>query len=163
MSAYNNKFVVPVIDSLKNLFNKTLSLEVNERLPYIMTNDDATASSFDIISIIGLSGEVRGSVILGFKREVAMKVSSKYWQKEMVEFDEDVFDTVGELVNIIAGNAKQGIESYRIYISLPTVFQGSEIKATTLSRTNKDIPTIMIPFTSDVGDMHVILSYKFET
>ncbi len=153
----DNKFVIPFVNSVKNLFSKTLKIDVNEKLPYIIEEGDEM--DFDIVSIIGLSGEVKGSVIMAFKKDIALAITKKYWGGEIVDFNEEVFDTIAELVNIISGNAKQGIEKYKIYISLPSVITGKSLSAIN-SNSKSKTPLIMIPFSSEIGDLSVILSYK---
>jgi chemotaxis protein CheX len=65
----------------------------------------------------------------------------------VTENDEDVLDTIGELVNIIAGNAKKGLEQYRLVISLPTIVSGEGHQVAWPAA----IPIVGIPFALSAG------------
>jgi len=43
------------------------------------------------------------------------------------EVNDDVIDTVGELTNMIAGNAKANFEQLEMSLALPTVIVGSNL------------------------------------
>ena len=79
----------------------------------------------DISAVIGLSGAVRGAVVISMKKDFALKVTDALVGSTHDELDDDVVDAVGEIVNIIAGNIKQHVEGgEQIVISLPTVVKG---------------------------------------
>jgi chemotaxis protein CheX len=59
-------------------------------------------------------------------------------------------------VNIVAGNAKKGLENLRIEISLPGVIVGNDYKI----NWPKGVPVITIPFSSEVGNFSVNVSMK---
>jgi chemotaxis protein CheX len=68
----------------------------------------------------------------------------------------EVLDGVGELINIIAGNAKQDLLDFRIEISLPGVITGNSYKI----RWPEGIPVVAIPFTTELGPFTVNVSLK---
>jgi CheY-specific phosphatase CheX len=72
--------------------------------------------------------EARGVVVLSFYDEMAIGITERLTGKVIRNFTDDVVDAVGELVNIIAGNAKAGLEDYKLMISLPSIIQGSTTK-----------------------------------
>jgi chemotaxis protein CheX len=61
------------------------------------------------------------------KKELAVKLTDTLTGSRHCALDDEVLDAIGEIVNIIAGNAKQGLEeAFRLVISLPTIVQGKE-------------------------------------
>jgi chemotaxis protein CheX len=59
------------------------------------------------------------------KEALALRLASYLTKSEYHELDEDVKDVIGEIVNIIAGNAKQQLEhDFALTISLPTIICG---------------------------------------
>ena len=68
----------------------------------------------------------------------------------------EVLDGVGEMVNIIAGNAKKDLSEFRIMISLPGVITGNDYQI----KWPSGVPVISIPFESDLGDFSVNVSLK---
>jgi chemotaxis protein CheX len=80
---------------------------------------------WDISSIIGLTGEARGAVVLSMKKGLAIKLTDLLTGTGHDDLDDEVVDAVGEIVNIIAGNVKKNLEeSFKLIISLPTIVQG---------------------------------------
>jgi chemotaxis protein CheX len=72
------------------------------------------------------------------------------------ETDPDLPDGIGEIANIIAGNAKKGLSRFNLSISLPNVIIGSDH---TLSGV-EGVPTILVPFSSGSGDFIMEISLK---
>ena len=81
----------------------------------------------DISAVIGLSGAVRGAVVISMQKKFALKMTDKLMGTQHDGLDDDVVDAIGEVVNIIAGNIKQYVEGgEQIVISLPTVVKGRD-------------------------------------
>ena len=68
----------------------------------------------------------------------------------------EVLDGVGELVNIIAGNAKRDFGDSQIEISLPGVITGNNYKI----HWPDGVPVIAIPFSSELGEFSVNVSLR---
>ncbi len=83
-----------------------------------------------VVGLISLVGESPLSLLISLPQETAVAVSEKFAGFKF-EFDsEDMNDLVGELANIVAGDAKSrllkmGIETK---LSLPTVVSGRDVK-----------------------------------
>ena len=69
---------------------------------YQFTTDDITA-------VIGVSGALEGNVLYGFHKDTARSVVSKMMESEVTEFDEMALSALGEIANMITGNAATGI------------------------------------------------------
>ena len=120
------KFVKPFVNVVSNVYSSFVGCQVRARNPFF--SDWEKAIDRDISAVIGLSGEVRGAVIISMTKEVALKMADLLVTGvEHAEMDEDVVDAVGETVNIIAGNIKPRLPNgERIQISLPTVIKGKD-------------------------------------
>jgi chemotaxis protein CheX len=143
----------PFLEASMNLFKIHLGVNVTNDPPYL--NQD-NQNLNEVSAIIGLAGETVGAVVLSFSRETAVKMVSKFANRAYVALSKEVIDGVGELVNIIAGNAKKGLVNYRIEISLPGVVTGNKYKI----NWPKGVPVITIPFKSEIGDFTVNVSLK---
>ncbi len=112
---------------------------------------ESTDSTYDISAIIGITGSGAGGIVLSFPEDVACKVVSRMLGEELTELNQDVSDGIGELVNIITGNAKRGLVKYGfqdLSLSLPSVVVG---KHRTVWR-SKDMPCLMKRFfSSELG------------
>ncbi len=147
------KYVNPFLNASVGLFKDFLNFKLTYKQPYI--NNDPQ-NLHEVSAIIGLAGETTGAVVLSFTRETAIKIVSAFSGSTFNALSKDVIDGVGELVNIVAGNAKKGLEEVRIEISLPGVIVGKDYKI----NWPKGVPVITIPFSSEVGDFSVNVSMK---
>ena len=68
-------YITPFIVSVQNVFSTMLNLPVQVKEPRIKTGAESGA---DVSSIIGMSGDVVGSVILSFPTETARRIVSLF-------------------------------------------------------------------------------------
>ena len=111
----------------------------------------------DTISLmIGLSGKIRGRVALNMEKEIALKIASNMMGGFVVtDFDEMTASAVGELANMIAGNASTILYNKGIGIEItpPSVVQGSIFLS--------DDQVICVPLTlADEGTIELNISIK---
>ena len=147
--SYVNPFVVSTIETLKKMLNVeskagTLSLKNN------------SLHTFDVTGVIGLSGEAAGSICLSFPQDVALKSVSALLGINVTDMGDEVTDGIGELVNIVAGNAKQYLTKYNLSISLPKVVMGRNHSIASMT----GIPTIVVPILSSLGEFAMEISLK---
>jgi chemotaxis protein CheX len=112
----------------------------------------------DISGVIGLSGQARGSVALGFPRITALKVASAFVNMRLLALDDTVTDAIGELANIVAGSAKRDLGGFDIRISLPTVVLGD---AHSLAGP-RDIVPMSVPFLCPLGPFELAVRFRSE-
>lgn len=117
------QYIQPFIDVAKNTFKEFVGTEVIVGRPFFRQKD--AANECDISGVIGLSGEARGAVVIGMKAALAIKLTDMLTNGKHSSVDEEVVDAIGEIVNIISGNAKKGLEeTFRLVISLPSIIEG---------------------------------------
>lgn len=147
------KYINPFLQAAINLFKDYLGIKIKDLKPFVNNNPYALE---EISSIIGLAGETKGAIVLSFSRDTAIKMISKFSGHTYNALSSDVIDGVGELTNILAGNAKKDLLEFRIEISLPGVVIGNN------NHINwpKGIPIITIPFISEFGDFSLNVSLK---
>ena len=140
------KYIDPFIQATLNVFDELFSFKPQVQKPYLL--DRGVEHQWDVSAIIGIAGEARGAVVLSFSEGLAGILTSRLTGRAIEEIDDDVVDTIGEVVNIVAGNAKQGLEEYRLLISLPSIVRGKNHQ---ISWPGKSAPVIAIPFNSEFG------------
>ena len=116
--------------------------------------DDAADESFDISGIIGFSGDIVGNCALQLTFAGAQDAIGKL-TGESVDSPAEIADGVGELVNMIAGNAKAALEEYQIALSFPEVIRG---KGHEISFKH-DSSMFNQRFTSEIGPINIIVAY----
>jgi chemotaxis protein CheX len=137
------QYIQPFIDVCENVFKEFVGAELKTDRPFFAAKD--TVNEWDISAVIGLTGEARGAVVISMKQGLAMKLTDILTRSKHTKLDDEVVDAIGEIVNIIAGNAKKGLEAaFRLVISLPTIIEGKEHS---VKWPNSQTRIICIPFT----------------
>jgi chemotaxis protein CheX len=149
----DQNYIIPFIKSVQNVFETMLQLPVQLGEPHLKNNQ---SPAYDVSGIIGMSGDVEGVVVLSFPTTTAERVVSLFTGTELSQTHEDFADAVGELVNMVSGGAKAQFPGKHVAISCPSVVIGSDH----LVIGRKDVVSITIPCSSDVGDFAVEVSIK---
>ncbi len=147
------KYINPFITATVNLFEEYMGLKLTGGKPHVLSDPQ---NLMEVSGIIGLAGETKGAVVLSFSRETAIKVVSTMEKTTYTALGGEVIDGVGELVNIIAGNAKKDLTEFRVEISLPGVVTGKAYQI----HWPEGIPVVSIPFESDIGPLSVNVSLR---
>ena len=118
-------YVEPFVEVTVSTFKEFIGVDVSPRHPHFLDPDKGF--EWDISAVIGLSGVVKGAVIVSMKAELAIKLTDLLAGEGHTEIDADVVDAIGEINNIIAGNIKPKVPNGdRIVISIPTIIKGKE-------------------------------------
>ncbi|MDR2184683.1 MAG: chemotaxis protein CheX [Treponema sp.] len=136
------RYIQPFVDVCVSVFKDFVGVDLGAERPHFAEKE--AVYDWDISAVIGLTGEARGAVVISMKKELAVKITGLLTGSEHKDLDDEVVDAIGEIVNIIAGNAKKGLEeSFRLVISLPTIVQGKEHA---IKWPNNQARIICIPF-----------------
>lgn len=143
----------PFLTAVTNTFTTMLSAEAHRGE---LVLGDPKLRHFPISGVIGLSGKASGTVVINLSTEVALKAASAMLMEEMTEVNSDVLDAVGELANVIAGQAKAELEEYDLSVSLPNVVtgEGHEI------RFPSSAPPLAVPFNTDFGPLRLEVGFE---
>jgi chemotaxis protein CheX len=137
------QYIQPFIDVTQNVFKEFLGAELKVDRPYFSKTE--AVNEWDVSAVIGLTGEARGAVVISMKNGLACRLTSILTGTDHTSIDNEVVDAIGEIVNIISGNSKKGLEeSFRLVISLPTIIQGPNHQ---IKWPNDQARIICIPFT----------------
>jgi len=140
------KYVNPFVNAAQNVFQTMLNLELKVNTDELTVSKGA-AARHDVSGIIGLSGDVIGAVILSFPRQSACRIATVFAGSKMTEEHEDFADAIGELANMIAGNAKKDLDGLNITISTPSVVIGQDH----IVKGQKAMPRLIIPCSTQAG------------
>ncbi len=101
--------------------------------------------------VVGFSGNSRGLVALSFDLDTICEFAAKIYGTPFSDLVEEVIDTAGEIVNVIAGYVKQYLPQYDFEISLPSIVSGEGHSLQTI----KGVSSQIIPLSSDIGNVHM--------
>lgn len=136
------KYIQPFVDVCVNVFKDFIGAELIAGRPYFADKTDL--HEWDVSAIIGLTGEARGALVISMKTGLACNLTGMLTGAKHTGMDDEVVDAIGEIINIIAGNAKRGLEeSFRLVISLPTIVRGA---GHTIQWPNDQARIMCIPF-----------------
>jgi len=125
MTVELQNYVEPFVEVTVNTFKEFVGIDVSPRHPHFL--DPEKGFEWDISAVIGLSGVVKGAVIISMKADLAIKLTELLTDSEHTEIDADVIDAIGEINNIVAGNIKPKVPNGdKIVISIPTIIKGKE-------------------------------------
>jgi chemotaxis protein CheX len=153
-------YVEPFVEVTVNTFKEFCGVDVTPRHPHFLDPDKSM--DWDISAVIGLSGAVRGAVIVSMKTELAIKLTELLTGDTHSGLDADVVDAIGEINNIIAGNIKPKVPNgEKIVISIPTIIKGKEH---TIAWPSKQTRILCIPHKAYNNDIfHLMVAIEMES
>lgn len=146
-------YVYPFVKATVKIYDSMLAVSVKPGKPVIKKHPYPTC---DVSGAIGLTGDVQGTVSLNFSNDLALQTVSGMLGVKIENINVDVSDGIGELINIIAGNAKQGMENCTLATSLPNVIIGENH----ILSSKSSVPTHIVPFESSIGSFFMEISLK---
>ena len=114
-------YIKPFVVAAKNVFETMINVPFKLGKPSLKKG---SVPEYEVSSIIGLSGTVTGCVVINLSKEIALQLVSALIGDEVTELDDDCTDAIGEIANMIAGNAKTDFPSTGTSISVPSVVVG---------------------------------------
>ncbi|XVJ59455.1 MAG: chemotaxis protein CheX [Tepidisphaera sp.] len=148
------RYITPFIEAVRSVFSTMIHIDVTLGKPHV----SETLPRFDISGIIGMSGDVVGSVVLSFPAPVAKVVIGKFAGSDLPITSPDFADALGEIVNMISGAAKAKFEGKKVSISTPSVVIGP---GHTIARTARTV-CISLPCQVYCGEFSIDVAIRDE-
>ena len=124
----NADIVNPFIEAGINVIKELTNIEVRRgHLTYRVT----PAPAYEVSIIIGVFGFVTGQVVYSMKKEVAVRLVQRILGDVSAEQLKELFiDTLGEVANMITGNAASLLnrrQDHSLTITTPAIVTGSQV------------------------------------
>ncbi len=118
-------FLKSLIDDTRNVFSTMLGLELMH-LP--LEVDPLTHFNDCVSAMVGLAGTYNGLVSIHQPVSLGKKLAGTMLDMEIEEVDQDLFDALGEIANMVAGNIKMHLSKggSDVRLSTPSVATGSD-------------------------------------
>ncbi len=142
------RLINPFVKSVKRVFETMVHVNMTVGKPFVKPDD---CEPSEVSGIIGFSGDAAGCVVISFSKDVAVAAASKFAGMEIAADHPDFSDAIGELANMVAGNAKMEFTDVNIRISLPSVVIGDSFVVSN----SKSSPRIVIPCECELGKLFV--------
>jgi len=159
MTVELQNYVEPFVEVTVNTFKEFVGVEVSPRHPHFL--DPEKGFEWDISAVIGLSGVVKGAVIVSMKADLAIRLTDLLTGTQNDDINADVIDAIGEINNIIAGNIKPKVPNGdKIVISIPTIIKGKEHS---IAWPSKQTRILCIPHKAFENDIfHLMVAIELE-
>jgi chemotaxis protein CheX len=115
----NAKYIAPITTAVQNVFGTMIGLPAVAGRAYFKKEKQPTA---EVVSMISMSGPVSGFVGIGISSKLAFLLAAKLLECTIEGPTESCIDAIGEITNMIAGNAKSEFPDPKISISVPKVW-----------------------------------------
>lgn len=140
------KFINPFINATVTVLETMAFVKPVPGRPFLKQDNIAYG---DITGIIGITGEKNGTIAVTFDKKSILRIVSNMFQEEMKSVDSEIADAVGELTNMISGQARRELEFIgKVFkAAIPSVVMGK--KHSIIHYTSG--PKIAIPFSIDKG------------
>ncbi len=144
------KLINPFINATINVLETMAFVKVTAGIPYGKKDNTAVG---DVTGVLGLTGVAHGTIAVTFEEKCILTVVSNMFGEEMGSLNEDIADAVGELTNMISGQARRELDEIgKVFkAAIPSVITG---KNHTI-RHYSDGPKIAIPFKTDGGEFTI--------
>lgn len=148
---YINPFISATVHVLKTMAHT----EVNAGKPYLKKEKVATG---DVSGLIGLTGDVSGTISVSFSEKSILCIVSAMFGEEVRALNDEIGDAVGEIANMISGQARQTLEGMGrpLQAAIPSVIMGRGHQITHIT----NHPVIAIPFETDNGGFTIEVSFE---
>lgn len=123
MATLNAEHINPFLMAAKKVFQEMCYVDLQIGKPFLK---EAAFERESWIIMIGVTGEMRGQVLIGMGIEEACFIASKMCMTEVTEIDDFSASALSELGNMIMGNAATVFSSNNIGIDItpPTLSHG---------------------------------------
>ncbi len=141
----NAQYINPFIKAVTGVFTTMIDQSVRLGTPVLKKNPVA---SHPISSVITMQGAASGCVVVSFPESVALALASALLDETFETLDADGIDALGEIANMIAGNAKNEFPDDTGTMSVPQV-----VTDRTGIAYPPNVPIVSIPCETENGEL----------
>lgn len=146
-AVFINQFLTATVKT----FQVQCRTELKPLKPYIKNGVIAGIAIAGVINLT--STQYSGSVVLCFPEKVFLKVYENMFDEKLPTINEEAEDAAGELLNIIYGAAKVGLneKGFDFQKALPTILKADGLSV----RQSGGHPIVVMPFETSEGVFHM--------
>ncbi len=151
----NVELAKPFIKAAVDVLSMMAMVTPRPGKPYVKKNSNAVG---DVTGIVGITGDMNGTISITFTKNCAVTIVKNMLGDDIQDIVQDVQDAVGEIVNMVSGQARAGLVEQGLNFSgsTPSVIMGDNHTISHISSA-----TIMaIPFSTDAGDFTIEFCFE---
>lgn len=145
----------PFINATLNVLETMAFITVTPGKPYVKKDNLAVG---DVTGILGLTGIANGTIAVTFEEKCILTIVSNMFGEAMEMLNDEISDAVGELTNMISGQARRELEQMgKVFkAAIPSVVTGKNHSI----RHYSEGPQIAIPFNTDGGNFTIEVCFE---
>jgi len=149
------KIINPFINATLSVLETMAFITVTPGKPYVKKDNVAVG---DVTGLLGLTGVANGTIAVTFEEKCILTIVSNMFGETMETLDDSIADAVGELTNMISGQARRELgQMGKVFkAAIPSVVTGKNHSI----RHYSDGPKIAIPFSTDGGDFTIEVCFE---
>ena len=153
------RYLNPFIIGAKHVFKTMLDIDLTAQPPFMKDDRRTTA---DVTGVMGFTGDRRGTMSFSMSISGALKIYERLMCENFDQISPEIIDAVGELTNIISGQARKELEKESLHLTahVPMVFVGQNIEISFIA--SGTLTRIPFCFTLDGRTEEMTLDYIFE-
>lgn len=145
----------PFLEATLHVLKTIAGIDAHKGKPFLKKDNVAIG---DVSGVIGLAGDMNGIISVTFTEKCIFYIVTGMFGEEVKELNAEIGDAVGEIANMISGQARQKLEGQgtNLQAAIPSVVIG---KNHTISHLTKQ-PIIALPFSTQGGDFTVEICFE---
>lgn len=145
-------------DSVVNVLGTMAMTEAKPGKAYVKKDNTAKGDISGVIGFSSPSGKSKGTMSVTFTQDSALGIINNMLGEEYNEVTDDVADAVGELTNMICGQARKGLAEIGITYegAIPSVVSGKDHSIRHVSSS----AILAVPFESPFGSLIVEICFS---
>jgi len=149
------KLINPFINATLSVLETMAFITVTAGKPYVKKDNVAVG---DVTGVLGLTGVANGTISVSFEEKCILTIVSNMFGETMERLDDDISDAVGELTNMISGQARRELEQIgKVFkAAIPSVVTGKNHSI----RHYSEGPKIAIPFSTEGGEFTIEVCFE---
>lgn len=149
------RLVNPFINATINVLETMAFMTVDAGKPYLKKDNVAIG---DVTGVLGLTGVANGTISVTFEKKCILAVVSNMFGETMSELNNEIADAVGELTNMISGQARRELEEIgKVFkAAIPSVVTGRNHSIIHYT----EGPKIAIPFYTADGEFTIEVCFE---
>ncbi len=150
-------YIDPFIESARYVLSEMSHLEIKWGE---LSLKPSPAPTKNIVTIIGLAGDVEGRVIFEMDDKTALTIAGRMNNADFTQFTPVVIDSLSELTNMMIGNAVSRLNDmgFKFTTSPPTFIKGKGMASAT-----PQLETLVIPLDTRFGEVTLNIAIRYNS
>lgn len=147
--------VNPFIEGTLHILDTTAFVKVKPEPPFLKKDQK---SQGDITGIVEVSGDLSGTAAISFSEQSILGIVSAMFGEDMTEINDEIYDAVGEISNMVAGHVTTKIAEMgkKVKVKFKEIKSG---KDAVIEHVQGAQHILVLPFKSTKGKVVIEVSY----